>query len=135
VPEFISEDDLSTFEGWLRYQAVDIATTPPGELAVSRRRRRVIAENRAGPGVRLRRARNDRGAMPRGSRAHGLDPPPSRRRRTFPLWFIAAFEDCKATPDFLAGYEIDLRAALESAGVEFIAETGGGPGAGLRKAR
>ena len=27
-----SEDDLSTFEGWLRYQAVDIATTPPGEF-------------------------------------------------------------------------------------------------------
>jgi predicted transcriptional regulator len=34
-----------------------------------------------------------------------------------PLWFIAAFEDGKATPDFLAGYEVDLRAALESAGV------------------
>jgi hypothetical protein len=50
-----------------------------------------------------------------------------------PLWFIAAFEDCKATPDFLAGYEVDLRAALESAGVEFIAENGGGVGARLRK--
>jgi hypothetical protein len=24
-----------------------------------------------------------------------------------PLWFIAAFEDGKATPDFLAGYEVD----------------------------
>ena len=34
-----------------------------------------------------------------------------------PLWFIAAFEDGKATPDFLAGYEVDLRAALEAAGV------------------
>ena len=30
-----------------------------------------------------------------------------------PLWFIAAFEDGKATPDFLAGQEIDLRVALE----------------------
>jgi len=30
-----------------------------------------------------------------------------------PLWFIAAFEDRKATPDFLAGYEVDLRTALE----------------------
>jgi hypothetical protein len=30
-----------------------------------------------------------------------------------PLWFIAAFEDGKATPDFLAGYEVDLRTALE----------------------
>ena len=37
-----------------------------------------------------------------------------------PLWFIAAFEDCKATPDFLAGYEVDLRAAPESAGAEFV---------------
>ncbi|HYA72018.1 MAG TPA: hypothetical protein VEF36_02560 [Roseiarcus sp.] len=33
MPEFISEDDLGTFEGWLRYQAVDAATTPPDELA------------------------------------------------------------------------------------------------------
>jgi hypothetical protein len=31
-----------------------------------------------------------------------------------PWRFIAAFEDGKDTPDFLAGYEIDLRAALES---------------------
>ena len=30
-----------------------------------------------------------------------------------PLWFIAAFEDGKATPDILAAYEVDLRAALE----------------------
>ncbi len=33
-----------------------------------------------------------------------------------PLWFIAAFEDGKATPDFLAGFEVDLEAALEAAG-------------------
>jgi hypothetical protein len=45
-----------------------------------------------------------------------------------PLWFIAAFEDGKATPDFLAGCEVYLSAALESAGVEFIAENGGGAG-------
>jgi hypothetical protein len=32
VEEFISEDDLHTFEGWLRYQAVDAATTAPEEL-------------------------------------------------------------------------------------------------------
>jgi hypothetical protein len=38
-----------------------------------------------------------------------------------PVWFIAAFEDGKATPDFLAGYEGELLAALESAGVECIA--------------
>jgi hypothetical protein len=37
-----------------------------------------------------------------------------------PVWFIAAFEDGKATPDFLAGYEVDLRAAPESAGAEFV---------------
>ena len=40
-----------------------------------------------------------------------------------PLWFIAAFEDGKATPDFLVGYEMDLQAALESAGVEFLSKT------------
>ncbi len=32
MQEFISEDDLQTFEGWLRYQAVDAATTAPEEL-------------------------------------------------------------------------------------------------------
>jgi ribosome-binding protein aMBF1 (putative translation factor) len=37
-----------------------------------------------------------------------------------PLWFIAAFEDGKATPDFLVAYEVDLSEALESAGVEFV---------------
>jgi hypothetical protein len=36
-----------------------------------------------------------------------------------PVWFVAAFEDGKATPDFLVCYEVELRAALESAGVEF----------------
>ena len=32
MQEFISEDDLKTFEGWLRYQAVDAAMTAPEEL-------------------------------------------------------------------------------------------------------
>lgn len=32
VPEFISEDDLKTFEGWMRYQGVDATTTSPEEL-------------------------------------------------------------------------------------------------------
>jgi ribosome-binding protein aMBF1 (putative translation factor) len=50
-----------------------------------------------------------------------------------PLWFIAAFEDSKATPDFLAGYEVDLSAALESAGVESIAENRDEAGVRLRK--
>ncbi len=31
MQEFVSEDDLETFEGWLRYQRVD-ATTAPEEL-------------------------------------------------------------------------------------------------------
>ena len=35
-----------------------------------------------------------------------------------PLWFIAALEDGRSTPDFLVAYEIELRAALEAAGVE-----------------
>jgi hypothetical protein len=33
VPEFISEDDLETFEGWLRYQGFDAATLTPDDLA------------------------------------------------------------------------------------------------------
>jgi hypothetical protein len=37
VQEFISEDDLQTFEGWLKYQAVDAATTAPEELEKWRR--------------------------------------------------------------------------------------------------
>ena len=36
MQEFISEDDLNTFEGWLRYQAIDATTTPPDELAMWR---------------------------------------------------------------------------------------------------
>jgi hypothetical protein len=36
MQEFISEDDLKTFEGWLRYQAVDAATATPDELAMWR---------------------------------------------------------------------------------------------------
>ena len=36
-----------------------------------------------------------------------------------PLWFIAAFEDGRSTPDFLVAYEVNLRAALEAACVEF----------------
>jgi hypothetical protein len=32
MSDFISEDDLNTFEGWLNYQAVDPATLTPDEL-------------------------------------------------------------------------------------------------------
>ena len=32
MQEFISEDDLKRFEGWLRYQGVDAATSAPEEL-------------------------------------------------------------------------------------------------------
>jgi hypothetical protein len=32
MSDFTSEDDLNTFEGWLKYQAVDQATLPPDEL-------------------------------------------------------------------------------------------------------
>jgi predicted transcriptional regulator len=39
-----------------------------------------------------------------------------------PLWFIAAFEEGKETQDFLAGYEVDLRAALESTGMREVGE-------------
>jgi hypothetical protein len=34
VQEFISEDDLKTFDGWLKYQGVEAATTAPEEMAV-----------------------------------------------------------------------------------------------------
>lgn len=37
MQRFIGEDDLKTFEGWLRYQAVDAATTAPEELVMWRR--------------------------------------------------------------------------------------------------
>jgi hypothetical protein len=33
MSEFISEDDLKTFEGWLGYQGIDLKTAPPDELA------------------------------------------------------------------------------------------------------
>jgi hypothetical protein len=36
VQEFISEDELRTFDGWLRYQGFDAATTAPDELAMWR---------------------------------------------------------------------------------------------------
>jgi hypothetical protein len=36
MQEFISEDDLKTFEGWLKYQAIDAATATPDELAMWR---------------------------------------------------------------------------------------------------
>jgi hypothetical protein len=32
MSDFISEDDLNTFEGWLKYQAVNPATLTPDEL-------------------------------------------------------------------------------------------------------
>ncbi len=37
MQEFISEDDLKTFDGWLRYQAVNEATAAPQELEMWRR--------------------------------------------------------------------------------------------------
>ena len=52
-----------------------------------------------------------------------------------PLWFIAAFEDGRSTPDFLVCWEVELRAALEAAGVIFVEENGEGPGVRLRKER
>jgi len=39
-----------------------------------------------------------------------------------PLWLLVAFEDGKETPAFLAGYEVDLRNALESVGIGFPLE-------------
>lgn len=57
--EFISEDDLQTFEGWLRYQAVDAAGLGPEELS---RWRQIFDEARAltlaNPKVRLMKLRS-----------------------------------------------------------------------------
>ena len=36
MQEFISEDELDTFEGWLRYQALDQATMTLDEVAMWR---------------------------------------------------------------------------------------------------
>jgi len=36
TPEFISEDDVHTFEGYLRYQGIDAATATPADLAIWR---------------------------------------------------------------------------------------------------
>ena len=36
MPDFVSEDDLDTFEGWMRYQAVDVATLAPHDLKMWR---------------------------------------------------------------------------------------------------
>lgn len=36
MPDFLNEDDLNTFEGWLKYQAVDRATATPDDLAMWR---------------------------------------------------------------------------------------------------
>jgi len=33
MPEFISEHDLETFEGWLKYQGIDATTLTPNEMA------------------------------------------------------------------------------------------------------
>ena len=35
-----------------------------------------------------------------------------------PLWFVIVFED-EDSPTFLAGHEVDLREALEAAGIKF----------------
>jgi len=53
-----------------------------------------------------------------------LDGPRARRGAAdVPLWFIAAFEDGKATPGFLVAYEVDFPAAL-GAGTARGDETG-----------
>ena len=36
MQDFISEDDLKTFEGWLKYQGVDMASTTPEQLTMWR---------------------------------------------------------------------------------------------------
>jgi hypothetical protein len=54
--------------------------------------------------------------MPRGPRASDWTRHELATAADVLLWFIAAFEDGKATPDFLVAYEVELRAALEAAG-------------------
>jgi hypothetical protein len=47
MQKFISEDELDTFEGWLRYQSVDQATISPDELAMWLRNFEESKEQRA----------------------------------------------------------------------------------------
>lgn len=47
MDEFIREDDLKTFDGWLRYQAVDASTTRPEDLAKLQRIFEEVQQQRA----------------------------------------------------------------------------------------
>jgi hypothetical protein len=40
MTDFTSEDDLNTFEGYLRYQGIDLKTAEPNVLVLGRRRSR-----------------------------------------------------------------------------------------------
>ncbi len=51
MADFISEDDLQTFEGFLKYQAIDPAASTPEDLAWWRRYFDEAVERRAGPKV------------------------------------------------------------------------------------
>ena len=48
------------------------------------------------------------------------------RAADVPLGFIAAFEDGKETPAFLAGYEVEMRQSLEAVGIGFPSEIADG---------
>jgi hypothetical protein len=51
-----------------------------------------------------------------------------RKAADVPLWFVAAFEDGKATPDFLVCWEVAMAAALGDADAGVAArELGGDP--------
>jgi hypothetical protein len=54
LQDFISEDDLKTLEGWLKYQGIDSATAAPEELATWRDLfKEAIARSAASPKVGL----------------------------------------------------------------------------------
>jgi hypothetical protein len=53
MSEFISEDDLTTFEGWLKYQAVDPATLTSDELKQWREAFEEGQKNKKGPKMGL----------------------------------------------------------------------------------
>ncbi|PYV81545.1 MAG: hypothetical protein DMG05_29770 [Acidobacteria bacterium] len=79
MDEFISEDDLRTFEGWLRYQAVDASMLTEDELA---NWRRIFDE------ARQRSAANPKVGLMK------LQPVPGEHRYGFGVRGGASFSSC-----------------------------------------
>jgi hypothetical protein len=69
VQNFISEDDLETFDGWLRYQGIDASTTAPEELETWRG---IFDDARARSSASLKVGLMKLRAMPPGERRYAV---------------------------------------------------------------